>query len=206
MGDRIDESSGITLIAGITMKLILGFQLYGGFYTLEYIRSDLITTRKWRIYASPYSPFMHGLSILIVCSLFSTLQGFIMVVLTHWFYDIAWGNLFLIVMVLLALSSFCQLVYLGIAFGVKKYKTAERLGTAFVLISMALAGLWFPIPEKYSFLSTYGNPLSLGQNAVYSIMTGQHTDIGLISFIILVLASGAMAIIAMLLGRRVLVI
>lgn len=203
-GNAVNEELGIPMMDGIAITMLLGFQLYGGFYTMEFIRSDLIQPTKWRMYSLPYSPHSHGFSILISCSIFNVLQGLIIVLFTQLVYGVNWGNIGLIILVLLALSTLTQLVYLCLVLGIKNYKNAERLGTAYGLISMGLAGVWFPLPKEgiLGFLSIYGNPLSLSQRAVYGIITGDNLGQGILSFGILILASVAMAALAIHLGRR----
>ncbi|MCC5912726.1 MAG: ABC transporter permease [Clostridiaceae bacterium] len=203
-GNAIDENLGIPIMDGIAMTLIVGFQLFGGFYTMEYMRNDLFTSQKWRMYSLPYSPHKHSFAILISSMIFSALQGLVMVIFTQQVFGVNWGNIGLILLILIILATLTQLVFISIVMGVKKYKTAERMGTAFGLVSMALAGVWFPMPKTgiLGFLSTYGNPVSLGQNAVYAIMTGINVKQGTLSVGILIGASMAMTAVAISIGRR----
>lgn len=203
-GNAIDSNLGIPIMGYISATMILSFQFYGGFYTLEYIRNDLMTSSKWRIHSLPYSAHTHGFSILLACTLFSALQGLAMVLFTQQVYGVKWGNIGLVLLILITLATLSQLVFFNLLLGMKSYKNAERLGTAFGLVSTALAGTWFTMPDTgfWGFISTYGNPLSLGQNAVYAIMTGENMSKAIVSFGILVAASGVMAIIAIFLGKR----
>ncbi|ABR49838.1 ABC-2 type transporter [Alkaliphilus metalliredigens QYMF] len=203
-GNAMDEQLGVPVINTIAVTMILGFQLYGGFYTMEFIREDLISSKKWRMYSLPYQAHQHAFSILLTCIAFSALQGFTMVLFTQWFYGVDWGNIGFVLVVLLALSILSQLVFLNLVLGVKNYKNAERIGTAYGLVSMALAGVWFPMPDSgvLHFMSTYGNPLSLGENAVYAFMAGESMNRGALSIVILLVASVVMAIVATLIGRR----
>ena len=59
--------------------------LYIGIY-----RSDLIESTKWRMYSLPYSPHEHAFSIIISTSIFNMIQGLVMVVFTHFVYDVNW--------------------------------------------------------------------------------------------------------------------
>jgi len=203
-GNAIDSQLGIPAMSYISATMIISFQLYGGFYTMEYIRSDLMTSSKWRMHSLPYPVHTHGFAILLACTLFNALQGFTMVLFTQQIYGVNWGNVVLILLVLIALATLSQLVFFNLVLGMKSYKNAERLGTAFGIVSIALAGTWFPMPDTgfLGFLSTYGNPLSLGQNAVYAIMIGENMHKAIISVGILVAASIAMGMIAIFLGRR----
>ncbi|AOY78058.1 ABC transporter permease [Clostridium formicaceticum] len=203
-GDVVDPQLNIPVMDGIAVTMILAFQLYGGFYTMEFIRYDLMSSTKWRMYALPYQVHQHAFSIILSCTLFSAFQGLVMVLFTQWVYGVHWGNIGLVFLVLLAISILSQLVFLNLVLGVKHYKTAEGLGTVYGITSIALAGVWFPMPESgiLNFLSTYASPLALGQNAVYALIIGENVDQVILSIGILLAASGAMAVIAVLLGRR----
>ncbi|AKL95965.1 ABC-2 type transporter [Clostridium aceticum] len=202
-GNAVD-ALGVPVMNGVALTMVLGFQLYGGFYTMEYVRDDLISSKKWRMYSLPYQAHQHAFSILFTCTVFSALQGTVMVFFTRWVYGVDWGNMVLVLIVLLTLSMLSQLVFLVLVLGVKNYKSAERLGTAYGLVSMALAGVWFPMPDTgvLGFLSSYGNPLSLGQNAVYALMVGESMDKVVINLGILIAASVAMVMVATYIGRR----
>ena len=196
--------SGVPVMDTIAITMILAFQLYGGFYTMEYIKEDFLTNKKWRMISLPYPTHLYAFSIFLTCTLFSALQGFVMALFTKYVYDVNWGNLGLVLLVLMVISLFTQLVYFIIIMLVKNYKIAEGLGTTYALISMGLAGVWFPMPEiKFiRVLSTYGNPLSLGQNAVYTFITGENVTRALVSISILIIASVILAFIAAFVGRR----
>lgn len=196
--------SGIPIMDTIAITMILAFQLYGGFYTMDFIKQDFFTHKKWKMHSLPYPPNLYALSVFLSCTLFSALQGFAMVVFTHYVYGVYWGNWGLILLLLMALSLFTQLVYLIIVLLVKNYKLAEGLGTCYALVSMGLAGVWFPMPrvEPFIFLTTYGNPLSLGHNIVYAIIKGESLNKAAISFAILALSSVLLSTVAAFLGRR----
>ncbi|HHT74223.1 MAG TPA: ABC transporter permease [Firmicutes bacterium] len=204
VGDGIDPKLGIPAIDGVAMIIIFAFQLFGGNYTLDFLRSDLFSPRKWRLYSLPYPPFYHALSILISSSLFSALQGFAMVLYTHWVYRVRWGSFLSILVLLVFFSALNQLVYMLIALGVKSDKLGERLGEVYGLGSFALAGIWFQLPNTtvFNFLTKYGNPLSLSRNVMLYIMTGRYGNEALYSLAILLLASVALVWASIYFGRR----
>lgn len=206
-GNGFNERLGIPVIDGISITIIVSFQLFGGFYTMEYIKEDLFSAKKWRIYSLPYPVHLHAFSILITCTLFSALQGLVMVIYTQLVYGVNWGSIGLVLFVLVSLSLLTQLVFLMLAMGVKNFKHAERLGEVYGLGSMALAGVWFRLPDNalFNFLTTYGNPVSLGENAILSFVTQKNIDRGVLSLGILLAASAVMALLATILGRRKLV-
>ncbi|WP_339148500.1 MULTISPECIES: ABC transporter permease [unclassified Sutcliffiella] len=202
--DAVNESLGIPIQDEIAVTMVFAFLMFGGFYTMEYIRGDLMTSMKWRMYSLPYQAHKHAYSILISSSLFNVLQSFIIVVYTFFVYDVHWGNLAFVLLTLLTVSILIQFLFTNLVLGVNNYKTAERLGTGFGLVCLMLAEVWFPLPEGRLFhlLSTYSNPFSLGKNMIFANMTGENIDKALISFLILITSSILLAISAAYFGRR----
>lgn len=203
-GNAINEKSGIPMMDGIAITMVLATQLFGGNYTMEYVRNDFLSSNKWRMASLPYNPHTHAFAIVLTSSLFTALQGFVTVLFTQWVYGVNWGNIGLVLLVIMAISTLSHLVYVVLVLGVKNYKTAEGAGTWFGMISIVLAGVWFPMPQTgvIGVISTYVSPLSLGQNAVYAIITGEDISKGILSVGILAGASLAMGTIAVYLGRR----
>jgi len=202
-GNGVDQF-GIPMIDGISLTMILAFQLYGGFNTMEYIREDLTSTKKWRMYSLPYGVHKHAFSIIVSAIFFSAFQGFAMILYTKWMYGVNWGNIGVVIVVLLLMSTLTQLIFFNFVILMKNYKNADRLGTAYGIVSMALAGLWFPMPDTgiLNFLSVYGNPLSLGRNVMYAFLRGGGIDRAIISMGILFGVSIVVAIISVFNGRR----
>jgi len=202
-GNGVDQF-GIPMIDGISLTMILAFQLYGGFNTMEYIREDLTSSKKWRMYSLPYGVHKHALSIIFSAILFSALQGLAMILYTQWVYGVNWGNIVVVILVLLLMSTLTQLIFFNFVILMKNYKNADRLGTAYGIVSIALAGVWFPMPKAgiFNFLSVYGNPLSLGRNVIYAFISGDGIDVAIISIGILFGASVITGIISMFNGRR----
>lgn len=206
-GDAVDPKLGIPIIDELIVTMIITFQLFGGLYTMEYIKNDLLSVTKWRLYALPYRIHQHAFSIILSSSLFSAFQGLILVYLTKWIYGVRWGNIVLVMLVLLLLSVLTQLVYLNLTIGLKNYKAAEGWATAYGLVSVGLAGVWFPMPDSgiLNFLTNYGNPLSLGRNAIIASWIGGHGDLILLDILILCAALGVMSVTAIFLGKRKLI-
>lgn len=202
-GDAVDSHTNIPFMDMISITQVFAFQFFGGSYTLEFMRSDLIESTKWRMYSLPYSPHEHAFSIIISTSLFNMLQGLVMVVFTHFVYNVNWGNIGIVMITLLALSILSQLVYLNCVLGIKNHKTAERAGIAFGLISITLGGVWFTIPDIgiLNFITSYVNPFSLGEGAIYAVILGNMGD-ALLYIGILLVEAVIMAAIAIYIGRR----
>ena len=202
-GNAVDSNTGIPFMDLISITQVLAFQFFGGFYTMEFIKSDLIESTKWRLYSLPYSAHEHAFSIIISTSIFNMLQGLVMVIFTHFVYDVNWGNIGIVMLILLVLSILTQLVFLNCVLGIKNYKTAERAGTAFGLISITLGGVWFTIPDIgiLNFITSYVNPFSLGEGATHAVILGNMGD-ALLNIGILLIEAVIMAAIAIYIGRR----
>lgn len=202
-GDSVDSNTGIPFMDLISITQVFAFQFFGGFYTMEFIKSDLIESTKWRLYSLPYSAHEHAFSIIISASIFNMLQGLVIVIFSHFVYDVNWGNVGIVMVTLLALSILCQLVFLNCVLGIKNYKIAERAGTAFGLISITLGGVWFAIPNIgiLNFITTYLNPFSLGERAIHAMILG-NIEGALLNIVILLIEAGIMAAIAIYIGRR----
>ncbi len=203
----IDPKLGIPVIDELIVTMIITFQLFGGMYTMEYIKSDLLSATKWRLHALPYRLHQHAFSIILSASLFSVFQGLTLVYLTRWIYGVNWGNIGLIILVLLLLSILTQLVFLNLILGLKSHKAAEACATAYGLVSVGLAGVWFPMPDSgiLNFLTNYGNPLSLGRTVIIASWIGGHGDLILLDILILCAALGVMGVTAIFLGKRKLI-
>lgn len=204
VGNAVDHKLGIPVIDEIAVTMVIIFQLYGGIYTMEFIRKDLLSPTKWRMRSLPYGVHQHAFSIIFSCTIFSALQGLVMVYFTKWVYHVNWGNIGLVMLVLFVISILTQLVYLNLAIGVKNYKIADSLAIVYCLLSVGLAGVWFPMPDIgiLNFLTKYGNPLSLGRNAIIASRIGGYWELVLLDIGILVSASVVMGIVAKFLSRR----
>ncbi len=202
--DAVNEQLGILVKAEVAFTIIFAFQLFGGFYTMEYIKEDLLSSSRWRMYSLPIEIQWHAVSILLTSTIFNILQGYVIILYTQFMYSIDWGNHFFILLTLTAVALFSQLVFLNLVLGIKKYKTADRLGTTYGIAVLVVAGVWFPLPDNlvFNFLSTYGNPLSLGENMAYASMAGGNLEKGIISIGILLVSSIILLITSSYLGKR----
>lgn len=207
-GDAVDPNLGIPIIYSIAFMMVLAFQMFGGSYTMEMIKQDLFSERKWRMHALPSPVQGYAFAVLLTCTVFSALQGFLLVLYTRYVYGVNWGNLGLVLLLMLAISLVSNLVCLLLVMSVKEYSMAERLSEVYGLGSIAIAGVWFPIPQGLldiwiiGFLHNYGNPVSLGLNVIYGFLPGGDTQRAFISFAILVAAAALLAVCAVFVGRR----
>jgi ABC-2 type transport system permease protein len=202
-GNAVDSRIDIPFMDIIAITQVFAFQFFGGFYTMEFIKSDLIESTKWRLYSLPYSAHEHAFSIILSTSIFNMLQGLVIIIFTHYVYDVYWGNMVIVMLTLLAISILSQLVFLNCALGIKNYKTAERAGTAYGLISITLGGVWFTMPdiEILNFIITYINPFSLGVGSTHAVILGNMEE-ALLNIGILIIEAVIMGVIAIYIGRR----
>ncbi len=199
-----EEGQSISSMTWLSVSFMISFQLFGGAYTMSYMKEDFFTARKWRMYSLPYRAHVHASSLLIASMLFNVLQGLFIVLFTQWVYGVNWGNIGWVLLVILAVSLLSQLVCMILVLTVRNFKIAERLSEVYGIGSMVFAGMIFPIPTTgfFDFMSTYGNPVSLGQNAIFGMITGEEIDKMFLSIGLLFAASLVLALVATFVGRR----
>ncbi|WP_165445111.1 ABC transporter permease [Gracilibacillus phocaeensis] len=203
-GGFVDEHgrSGMEMIAG---AIIIGFQLVGGFYTMETVKSDLFSANKWRLLSLPYPVYIHTFSIMISSVLFNILNGAIMVLFTHWVYDVDWGNIAWVLLVLMLVSIVSQLVFLLAVMAIKRYKIAELFGYSYIFLFIFLAGyLFIPVPDIafLEWINRYINPLTLGETVVIHNMLGTEMSDVYFNMGMLLVLSVILVILNVLFGRR----
>jgi ABC-2 type transport system permease protein len=203
-GDAVHEPTGVPMMDYIAIIMILSFQLFGGAYALEFVNGDLFAARRWRMLSLPYSPYVHAFAIVLASTLFTTLQGLLLVLFTQWVHGVHWGNVGYAALVLLPISLLSQLVGIAGLFATRSSNLAERLTEVYGFGSMILAEVWFSLPDigLWNVIKTYGNPISLGRNAILALATGQHVQRGVLSVSILLAATILLGLLTVYFGRR----
>lgn len=188
----------------LAVSFVLSFQLFGGAYTISYLKEDLLSPRKWRIYSLPIQVDTYSYSIVIASTIFNMLFGLFNILFTSFVYGVQWGNLFWVLVVLLAISLLTQIVCFIFVLAFRSSKLAERMSEVYGIGSMIFAGMMFNLPEGsfFNFMSTYGNPVSLGQNAIFGMIDGADLSFILLSIGLLFGASLLLLPVAHLLGKR----
>lgn len=183
----MDENQGIPLVDAVSLQIILTFQLFAGFYTLELMKQDVLEKRKWRMMSLPIPMYRYLHSMLIVTTIYGGIQSFLLTIYTWIVYDVTWGNQLRLILAILLISFFIQSIYLNIALYLRKYKNMERVAVGIALTSMLLGNVMFPLPDGplFDFMGTYGNPYSLAENLLLDGMRGQFTTEGMLSMGIL---------------------
>jgi len=96
-------------------------------------------------------------------------QGILVIAVSALALGVRWGDLAVLLLVLLGVSLLSQLVYLTLLLLFRSQGPASSLGWLFSYGSCVLGGLIFPLPvEKplFKFLVAYGGPYSLAQTAL----------------------------------------
>jgi hypothetical protein len=188
----------------VATGMVVMFQLFSGRYSMDGTRDSLLSVRKWRIYSAPCAPGIHALGIVAASTTVSILQGLLLVVFTRLALDVRWGNLGVVVLVLLGCALLAQLVNLTLLLATRNYGASATLGWVFAWGSAALGGLIFPLPTArpfWRFMVTYGTPYSLAQTAVIGSAGAARTDV-IVCLGALFSLSALFALIVVLLGRR----
>ncbi|MFB5664123.1 ABC transporter permease [Alteribacillus sp. HJP-4] len=206
-GGVISESRGIPIRDEISVTMVFAFLMFSGFYTMEYVKGDLMSSMRWRMYSLPMEVYQHAYSILISSTLFSVLQSFTVVIFTIFVFGVYWGNLGIVLLILFVVSTVIQFLYITFVLWVNNYKTAERLGIGFGMACLLLSEVWFSFPENKAFqlLSSYSNPFALGQNMIFAAITGENIETALISLGLLIVSFIILALTAVYFGRRKLI-
>ena len=198
------EGAPFTGMDYIAVSYVFAFQLFGGAYTMEYFKQDLLSERRWRIFALPHPVSTHAIGLTVAATLFSISQGLVMIVFTSLAYDVAWGNAGVVVLTLAAVALLSQLVHLILILLVRGASIAERLAEVYGFGSFVLAGLLISLPDNalFDFLGTWGNPISLAQNVIFGQIDGMFDGDPGLSLAILYVAAFVAVVIAVALGRR----
>ncbi|SDN90553.1 ABC transporter [Alkalicoccus daliensis] len=202
--NTVNDAVGLPVKDEVAITMMFGFLMFGGFITMEFIRDDLMSSMRWRMYSLPFQAHKHAYSVLISSTIFNVLQSSIIVIYTTFVTGVYWGNPGIVLLTIVTVTVVVQFAYINFVLAVNHYKSAERLGMAFGLGNIMLAQVWFPMPDGafFQFVSAYCIPLSLGQNMLFASITGNNTGMAVISFFILAGTAIVLALSAAFLGRR----
>jgi ABC-2 type transport system permease protein len=185
--------------------LIIMFQLFGGRYTMDYVKDSFLTDRKWRMAAVPCGPWTMAMGIMVAGLLASFLQGFLLVAFTRLILGVRWVNFGVACAVLAATSLLAQLVNLALILATRNYGLAATLAWFIAYGSSVLGGLIFPLPVDkpfWRFMVAYGSPYSLAQTAIVAAAGGRARIDVAIGIGGLLALSALLAAAVALLGRR----
>lgn len=189
-----------------SISFVLAFQMFGGSYLLTLLKEDFFGERKWRIYALPISRAHYAIGLLIASTLFSFVQGLILMGFSMIVYDVTWGQPFISIGVIFLVCFLSQIVSLLIVISTKSYFVAERVHEVYGFGFMILSGLFIGLPqwEGFEMINTYLNPIELSQNIILSTgdFSAEPKLSALSSFAILLAAIILSSLVAAKLGRR----
>lgn len=199
--------SGVEGVPGLdwtAVTTIMGVQFFGGTYLMSLVNDDLLRTRRWRMLVLPINPAIFSTSHVLACTLFSLLQGMILVGYTGWVFGVEWGHPGWVFTVLLVFSLFSQFVHLVIILTARSFRLAERLSEVIGIGFLMLTGILFPLPDNafFQLMASYGNPVGLGQIAILERLEGGDGTNALTAVALLLTASALLLIVCMRLGRR----
>jgi ABC-2 type transport system permease protein len=188
-----------------SIGIIVMFQLFGGRYTLDYMKDSFLSDRKWRMAAAPCSPWSLAMGILVAGWLESIMQGILLVAFSSVILGVRWGSFGVVIAVLAATALLSQLINLALILLSRNYGMATAVSWIYAYGCSVLGGLIFPLPTSqpfWRFMVDYGTPYSLAQTAMIAAMGGRaQSDISLCLGVLVALAAAVAAAVA-LLGRR----
>lgn len=152
----------------LSIYMMLLFQLNSGIYLLEYLNKDLFGPMRWRLSISPRPRHVFVFSATAACTVFTALQGLLIIGFTSIVMDAYWGNLAVAALVVLLVSLVSQLLNMLLFLVTKTVSTTEMFSWILATAMSALGGLMFRLPDTpvFRFFSTYGTPFALGQSAI----------------------------------------
>ncbi len=192
----------------ISIGMMLIFQLSGGIYLLNYLNHDLIKPMKWRLKASPCATYTLVFSGTAACLVFTVLQGILIVVGTSLLQDAYWGNVWIVIFVIVLVSIISQFLNITLFLYIRNVNTAEYISWFLSWAMAVLGGLIFTLPDNafFSFMKQYGTPFSLAQSAIReSGFLGTSSTNMLVCIAALLGIAGILAVLVIKLGRRKLI-
>lgn len=156
-------------MAFFAFGFLIMFQMYGGTYSLAYVKEALISPMRWRLLCLPCGPGAIVLGVVGAATIVSLCQGALVMVESRLALGVRWANAPAVIVVMLGVSLLSQLVYLTLLLALRNPAAAHSLGWLYSYGSCILGGLIFPLPSQkpfFHFLVAYGGPYSLAQTAI----------------------------------------
>jgi ABC-2 type transport system permease protein len=187
------------------MSMMVLFQLFGGSYSMTSVKEMFLGPRRWRIHALPCRPTPILLGILAASTVISVAQGVLLAGFSHAFLGARFGNIGIVLAVLLGVALLSQLIWVTFLLLARSAAAAFVLGWIVSYGSGVLGGIIFPLPTDLAFFRftvTYGSPFSLAQTALLDASRGGPAGQIALCVGVLFLAAAAFAGLTALLGRR----
>lgn len=160
---------GYNLLATyLSINMMILFQLNGGLMLLDYLNHDFLQAMSWRLRSTPFPTHTLVFAAVGACTVFSFLQGVLIVAITALLLKAYWGNLFVTCLVILLVSLTSQLLTMTIFFLVRSTSITETLSWVISLTMVVMGGGLFPMPQNafFAFMGRYGTPYALARTAI----------------------------------------
>ncbi|GAK00474.1 ABC transporter permease [Geomicrobium sp. JCM 19055] len=202
----LGEAEGLTgtpIRDETVVLLVLGFQLFGGAITMNYVHQDLFAERKDRLLSLPMNTRLYGFTIMLAGIVYSIVLGVILIAYTALIFDVNWGNFMWALLVITLMSSLSSIICLVFTFSVNNFKIAERLSEVYGVGMILLAGMFFPMPDNalINTFNDYVNPLMLAYSSIDQVRDGGLSDgyvYAVLLSVLIIIAFGLL----LLTGRR----
>jgi ABC-2 type transport system permease protein len=181
------------------------FQLFGGSLGMMSVKATFLSPRRWRIHALPCRPMPILMGILGATTTVSIAQGFLLVAFSTILLGARFGNLGIVLVVILAVALLSQLLWVTVLLLVRSATAAFVVGWIVAYGSGVLGGIIFPLPTDvplFRFTVTYGSPFSLAQTALLDASRGGPAGEIALCVGVLFLAAALFACLVAVLGRR----
>jgi len=200
----LQETDGMVggMMYGAVMAMVLAFQFFGADLTANWLHHDIKGVQRARLLVSPIAPRTFYVGVVAAGWLFNVVYGSIVVGITHIsFFGTEWGNLGLVLVILLFLSMMSQLVGLMIFYGTKDEKSGARMAYVFgeimagvSLLPIIMVNMVENLPGAVVAITNH-LPVSAGLN----IVNGESIPYNLA---VLAGITAVVAAIALLIGRQ----
>lgn len=195
--------AGVQPFHEVALIQILVFQIFGGSIVMSFMQQDFFTEMKLRIRILPFNATMYAFSIVMCGTIFSILLGVLLMAFTQIVLGVIWQHWLWIILIVVLMAVLSSIVYMIITLCVKKFSLAELLSVVYGVSLVVLAGLFFPMPESpfFTFMGSYGNPLTLSMMAIQVMDQGNIATAWTYAGILFAL-NVVLFILMLILGRR----
>jgi len=161
------------LASVIAPAFLLSFQFFNSMFMFGFLYSDFRSDMRWRLFAVPCSLRTYILPAFIANWLLNIILGIIYIIITALFMNVYWGNLLVLIVVLMLISLIATFSAVLIFQFTNKLSKANAMGYILAFGMMVLSGFMFPLQllgdnVVIRFLLQYGTPLTLGTSAILS--------------------------------------
>ena len=128
--------------------LLIMFQMYGGSYSLAYVKNAFLSPMQWRLHSLPCGSGAIVLGVVGAATLVSLCQGMLVIAVSRIALGVRWANVPVLFLILLGVSLLSQLVYLTLLLALRNPSAANSLGWFYAYGCCILGGLIFPLPRE----------------------------------------------------------